>query len=217
MKNLVNKFLSDSDKQKIIAAVRTAEEKTSGEIVPMIVSTSYEYPMADALGATAFALPSAIVLTYLLGQWLWLGAQNMWLFLGIFAVLFILFHCMVNRMPNLKRCFISRREMDEEVQEAAVVQFFEEGLYRTRDETGVLIFISVFERKVWVLADRGINAKVSQDSWDGMVRMIVQGIREGRPADAICHAVARAGEILHAHFPVPPDDTDELHNIITKD
>ena len=46
---------------------------------------------------------------------------------------------------------------DEEVQEAVLTAFFKEELYRTRDETGILIFISVFEHKVWVLADRGIT------------------------------------------------------------
>ena len=217
MKNLAKKFLSESDKQKISAAVQAAEKHTSGEIVPMVVSASYQYPMSDVLGATALALPSAIVLTYLSGQWLWLGAHNMWLFLGIFTALFIVFHRVVKQTPSLKRWFISSREIEDEVQEAAVVHFFEEGLYRTRDETGVLIFVSVFEQKVWVLADRGIDAKVPEDCWKGMVRIIVQGIREGRPADAICEAVTRIGEILREHFPVQPDDADELRNIITKD
>jgi putative membrane protein len=217
MKNLAKNFLSGDDRDKISAAVQAAEKRTSGEIVPMVVSASYHYPMADVIGAAAICLPLAIVLTHLIGSGLWIGGQNLWLFLGLFALLFPACYLLVGRTPALKRHFVSRREMDEEVQEAAVTRFYQEGLYRTRDETGVLIFISVFERRVWVLADRGINAKVEPGQWDGVVATIVAGIRQRRPADAICAAVQTVADILQAHFPVRPDDTDELRNIIVEE
>lgn len=213
----MDNFLSESDCQKVDAAVKAAEEKTSGEIVPMVIPAAYHYPMADVIGAAAFAIPLAIVLTHLLGRWLWIGDRNLWLFLGLAAVLFILFHILVGRIPSLKRCFISQREMEEEVQEAAVTRFFGRGLHRTRDETGVLILISVFERKVWVLADRGINDKVKEGQWEEVVAMITGGIRQNRPVEAICRAVEQVGEILAAHFPVKPDDTNELRNIIVEE
>jgi putative membrane protein len=216
MKDLAKNFLSENDRQKIDAAVKAAERQTSGEIVPMVISASYHYPMADVIGAATFAVPTAIVLTYLIGNWLWIGGQNMWLFLGLGAVCFMLFHIAIRHIPALKRWFISQNEMEEEVQEAAVTRFFGEELYRTRDETGVLIFISVFEHKVWVLADRGINAKVEQGQWDAIVAMITDGIRQNRPTEAICEAVKKVGEILAAHFPLRPDDANELRNIIVE-
>jgi putative membrane protein len=217
MKNLAKNFLSESDRQKIDVAVKAAEGQTSGEIVPMVISAAYHYPMADVIGAAAFSIPLAIVLTHLLGHWLWIGDRSLWLFLGLAAVLFILFHALVGRIPALKRCFISQHEMNEEVQEAAVTRFFGQGLYRTRDETGVLILISVFERKVWMLADRGINAKVKEGQWEEIVAMITDGVRQNRPAEAICRAVEKVGEILAVHFPVKTDDTNELRNIIVEE
>ena len=87
-------------------------------------------------------------------------------------------------------------------------------MYRTRDETGILIFVSVFEHRVWVLADRGINAKVDPGQWDSIVAHIVSGIKDGRQADAICEAVKEVGGILARHFPVKADDVDELDNLI---
>lgn len=217
MKDLAKRFLSDDGRSQIEAAVKEAEEKTSGEIVPMVVSASYHYPMADVIGALAFALPLAILLTYLAGVGLWIGGQNLWLFLGIFAVLFAAFHTLVKHWPGLKRLFIAGREMDEEVEEAAVTAFYREGLYRTRDETGVLIFISVFERRVWVLADRGIDARVKDGQWDESVQMIIEGIKEQRQGQAICQAVAVIGEILAETFPIKPDDTNELRNLVVKE
>jgi putative membrane protein len=138
----------------------------------------------------------------------------MWLFLGFLTVFFILFHEVIKRTPWLKRFFISQREIDDEVEEAAVTQFFDQGLYRTRDETGVLVLISVFERRVWILADRGINAKVDAGQWDDIVKIITDGIRQKRPAHAICTAVEKIGQLLKTHFPIKPDDTDEFKNLI---
>lgn len=214
MKDLAKKFLSDDECTRVDRAVKAAEALTAGEIVVMIVSASYKYPMANVIGAAAFALPLALLLTPLAGGWLWIGGQNMWLFLGFLAVFFILFHEIIRRTPWLKRFFISRREIDDEVQEAAITNFFDHKLYRTRDENGVLVLISVFERRVWVLADQGINAKVPEGQWDDIVKMITDGIKQKRPADAICKAVGKIGELLKTHFPIKPDDTDELENLI---
>ena len=131
-------------------------------------------------------------------------------------MLFVAGLTIVRHFLSLKRLFISNREIEEEVQEAAVTSFFKKGIHRTREETGVLIFISLFEHRVWVLADRGINRKVAQDQWDGIVASIVEGIRQKRAGDAICKAVADVGSLLAAHFPIREDDRDELANLIVE-
>lgn len=217
MKDLAQQFLTEAERKRIEACVRQAETETSGEIVTMVVSSSYHYPLANLSGAAIFALPLSLLLTPLIGGRLWLGTQNLWIFLACFMVLFVLFHALVKRTCRLKRIFISDKEMDEEVQEAAVISFFREGLYKTRNETGVLIFISVFEHKVWVLADRGINAKLSDTVWQEVVDLIVAGIKKKNPADAICQAIAKVGALLKTHFPIQPDDTDELKGLIIGD
>ena len=217
MKDLARQFLSDEERSKIEASVKDVEKNTSGELVPMVVSASYHYPMADVIGAVVFALPLSLLLTYLVGIEFWIGGQNLWLFLGLFAVLFVAFHFLVKQWPGLKRIFISGREIDEEVEEAAFTAFYREGLHRTRDETGVLVFISVFEHRVWILADRGINARVTEGQWQEPVRMIVDGIKQHRQADAICEAISWIGDILSEHFPVRPDDSNELRNLIVEE
>lgn len=214
MKDLAKDFLANDERTRVKKAVKEAEKLTSGEIVVMIISASYQYPMANVIGAAAFALTLALIFTPLVGAWLWIGSQNMWLFLGFLTVLFILFYEFIRRNHWLKRFFISGKEIDDEVEEAAITNFFDQGLYRTRDETGVLVLISVLERRVWILADRGINAKVPEGQWDDIVKMITDGIRQKRSADAICAAVEKIGELLKTHFPIKPDDIDELKNLI---
>ena len=214
MKNQAETFLSETDQKRIESVVAATEKRTAGEIACMIVSASYHYAMADILGATAFALPLALLTTHFLGGWLWIGTQNMWLFLGLFALLFALLRWIIARCPALKRLFVSRREIDEEVEEAAVNAFFKKGLYRTRDANGVLLFISVFEHKVWLLADTGIHEKIAQEEWNQLVGRITRGIRSGQGADAICKAIQEIGDLLQAHFPIKPGDTNELDNLI---
>jgi putative membrane protein len=217
MRDLIEGFISKADQDKIETCVREAESHTSGEIVVMVVLGSYHYPMAELLGATAFSLPLAIALTPELGGLFRTGPWNLWVFLAVLIPLFLVFHQVVKHAPRLKRWFISGKEMEEEVREAAHIQFFRKGLYRTAEETGVLIYVSVFERRVWVLGDRGINAVIPEAQWNGVVATILQAIREGRPAEGICRAVGEVASILKAKFPIKRGDQNELENLIVEE
>lgn len=217
MKNLAEQFLSSTDRQQIEQAVAAVEKQTSGEVVCMVVSSSYHYPTASIIATTVITLPLALISAHFLGGWMWIGTQNMWLFMGVFAILFALLFWLLKLFPSLQRLFVSQREMDEEVEEAAISAFFKNGLYRTRDANGVLLFFSVFEHKVWLLADKGIHEKVSPGEWDQLIDRVTQGIVKGRHVDAICRAVGDIGDLLTAHFPVKADDTNELKNLIVGD
>lgn len=214
MKDLVKKFLSDAERAKIVASVNRAEKQSIGEIVPMIVSSSGGYPLSGVIGGLALSVPLALLGAYFAAPLARFTMSDMWVFLGIETLLFALGYLLVNNVPWLKRLFTPEGEMAEQVRTAAIAGFYLNGLYRTKHETGVLIYISIFERTVWVLGDRGINEKVGREMWSGLVDMITDGIKNRRQAEAICGAVDRAGEILRKHFPITPDDTDELPNLI---
>jgi putative membrane protein len=217
MKHMMNRFISKVDQEKIEACVREAESRTRGEIVLMVVPRSYHYPLADVLGATAVSFPVAIALTPALGGLFWVGPSNLWVFLAVLIPLFLAFHEAIKRVHILKRCFIPGKEMEEEVREAAHIQFFRKGLYRTREETGVLIYISLFERRVSVLGDRGISTVIPETHWNGVVSTIVQAIKDRRPAEGICRAVSEMSRILEEKFPVRRGDQNELGNLIVED
>jgi putative membrane protein len=217
MKKLVERFLPEAERQKIESCIRLAESRTRGEIMVLVEGSSGHYPVADLHAAAVFALPAAIALTPLLGGRFWAGPSNLWVFLGLLIPLFLVFQTAARHLLPLKRLFLSAREMEAQVKEAAEIQFYQKGIYRTREETGVLIYVSVFERKVWVLSDRGINARIPEGYWKGVVDMIVEGIRAGRPAESICRAVAQVSDVLAEKFPARADDTDELKNLIVED
>lgn len=203
-------LFSDEEKKRIEAAVQEAESRTSGEIVPLVVDESYHYPRAESVGAGGFALGLGV-----LAAW-GFGHSSVWIFLPVFLLAYLPLRLLIRFLPGLKRRFIHPAEINAEIEEKALLAFFDHGLYRTRDATGVLILISLFERRVRILADTGISAVVPQQEWDGIVAELTAGIRAGRICEALCSAVGRCGDLLQERFPRKADDTDELPNLITE-
>ncbi|HWR00997.1 MAG TPA: TPM domain-containing protein [Chlorobaculum sp.] len=204
MKDNVQKFLTAAGRLAVENSVKGAEAGTSGEIVVMAVSTSSSYPAASLVASGSISLVLAIIASLLLSQ------DTMWHFLMIFAPLFIAIHEIVKRVSFLKRPFTSRRDMAEEVDEAAIKAFYLRKVHETRDRTGILIYISLFEHSVRVFADSGIDSKVGTQLWKEIVDVITDGITRGSQAEAICTAVDRCGVLLQHHFPRKPDDLNEL-------
>jgi len=208
MNDPVNSFLTEQDKQFIEERIREAEKTTSGEIVVKVVASSDAYPAAGLLGSSMFSLALAIA------AMLVAGSRDMWMFLMFFGVLFILLNELFRRVSVLKRPFVSAADMHEEVEQAAAAAFYRRGIHDTVDRTGILIYISVFEHRVRVIADKGISAKVEPHLWLEIVDTIISGIRSRRQGPAIADAVERCGRILAEYFPVMPGDRNELGDTI---
>ncbi|NLV24876.1 MAG: hypothetical protein GXY54_08870 [Deltaproteobacteria bacterium] len=203
-------FFTAEEKERIEAVVREMEERTSGEIVPMVVDQSYDYPRAEIIGAGLFSFSSAALLTWGFGK------ESMWALIVLFFAFYFPFKILIRNLPALKRCLISPAEMNEEVEEKAKVSFLEHGLHHTRDENGILILLSLFEHRVFVLADRGISRAVPGETWRGVVDLVVDGIRRGRGCDALCEAIRKCGAVLETQLPSRENDIDELPNLITE-
>ncbi len=197
-------FFSEHDKDTIAEAVRVAESKTSGEIAVMVVDRSGDYPEGRVLaGLVIGGLLSLAVADLLL-------AASLWYFVGLAIALIPLCIWLIEYLPPLKRLFTSKNRLTEGVNEKALAAFYERGLYKTRDETGVLFFISLFERKVRVLADRGIYKKITPESLQEHAHSVARGIKSGAACQALCREIERVTEVLAEHFPVKTDDTNEL-------
>ena len=174
----------------------------------MVVDASYDYPRAEMIGAGTLALALG-----LLASWSF-GGESIWWFLPVFVVSYFIFQKVISTWPGLKRRLIHPQELTAEVREKALVSFVEQGLHETRDKTGILILISLFEHRVQVLADSGINARVPEQTWDEIVALITGGLKSGQAGTATCRAIERCAEHLEEHFPRRDDDRDELPNLI---
>ncbi|NMB80435.1 MAG: TPM domain-containing protein [Ignavibacteria bacterium] len=108
-------------------------------------------------------------------------------------------------------------EFKKDIKNIAEKEFRKLGMANTRDKTGILLFLLLGERKFYILADEGINNKVSKDTWDKVRDEIQINFREGKFASGIIQGIERVGNILSEHFPIRKDDTNELSNKVILD
>lgn len=204
-------LFSEADLRRIEAAVREAETKSRGEIVTAAVPASGRYAGAVWTGACLGSLTAllGLVLVHWLGE-LWGVGSPLWALLAAGGGA-VLGHLVVGGSDALKRFLTSDEVMARQVDLAARAAFVDHEVFATRDRSGVLIFISLLEHRVEVLADSGIEARVEPGEWEGIVAGIVRGIREGRAADALVEAIGHCGEILDRRgLERRPQDVDEL-------
>ncbi len=197
-------YFDTQEKERIAAAVREVEKKTSGEVAVMVVDASDSYPEGQLLaGGVLGGLLALGISDFFL-------AADLWLFVALALGLTALCGWLSAYLPAVHRLFIPAARLEQQVAEQALIDFYQKGLYKTRDSTGVLFFISLFERRVQVLADKGIYEKISQSTLQEHADRVAQGIKNGQAAAALCREINRVGVILAQHFPVRPDDTNEL-------
>ena len=206
-----NRLFSPADLRRIEEAVHEAEKRTSGEIVPYVVERADGYADSIWRGSTLGAL-FAVLGTAAAVQTTEVWGVPLPLWIAAPAVLgAAIGHLACRFIPPLKRLLVARSVLDERVHERAAQAFLSEQVFATRDRTGVLIFLALFERRVVVMGDKGIAAKVRQDEWDGLVAGIVRGMREGKAGGALVAAIAECGALLERHgVAIRSDDADEL-------
>lgn len=203
-------FFTEQEKERIRQAVVDAESKSAGEIVPMIVTSAARYTEIELLGLIAGLFAGMVI------EWFWSDPWGSPYF-QLWPVFGALIGFLLGRIPDLKRLLAPSRRITEAVHTLGLASFTEQGLHYTKDHTGILILVSLLEHRVEVLADRGINQKVAQGTWDEIVHIITAGIKSGQACDAFCNAIGRCGDILATHFPRQADDKDELPNrLVTK-
>ena len=196
-------LLSEEDHKIIEAAIKKAESTTSGEIVFTAAEASANYHHATLQGAIiGMAIVAAV---FLMLPIVHTTTSLLWTEVISFAV----FYALLPRLP-WRRWIISKQEMDARVQEAAFMQFYASGLYRTRESNGVEIYLSLLEREVVVIGDRGIHQKMGGQHWQDVRDLIILGIRRGDARGGICAAIESCGKALAAYFPPRADDVNEL-------
>lgn len=208
-------LFSESDRQRIEDAVSAAEGRTSGEIVPVVVAQSGSYPSALWKAAMLGVIPGLLV-----HEWLVLGpsdwGMSMWAVQIMPLTMIVgalLFAVAAQFIPAFQRLLIPSSRLIESVHARAQQAFLENEVFRTRERTGILILVSLFEHRVEVLGDSGINEKVDPDDWADVVTDIIGGIKSGDPTSGMVSAIERCGHLLEkAGVERRDDDEDELPN-----
>ena len=105
--------------------------------------------------------------------------------------------------------------IEDEVLDHATFIFEELGMHRTKDRNGVLIYVSVADRKAAVIGDKGINERVPSNFWNDVLGVLQLHFAASKQADGLCEAVFLVGEKLKAFHPHQRDDRNELSNDVS--
>lgn len=206
---------TEEEQKRISEAVKRAESKTSGEIVPYWVSSADGYEAAFFKSALMFAiLPTAYFAIGSL-QWnfdslvtplettLWIAGFSL---VGL-ALAFL--------APLWRRLLAGKEAIANQVAKRAAQAFVAEEVFDTRDRTGVLIFVADFERTVLVVGDSGVNAKAEPNEWNDIAERFAREYKSGARADAVVNAIERCGNILErAGVERRADDKNELDDAL---
>ena len=208
----LDELFSPEDLEAIRAATARAEGQTGGEVVAYAVARCDSYSGARwrgaALGA-ALAAVTAAAAYRALDSWGVPGVAELWILLPTLAGLGL--GWALAAIPALERRLVPTEILNLRVQRRAAQAFLEEEVFNTRERTGVLLVLALFEHRVVVLGDEGIDAKVGPGQWQSITDGIADGIRQGRPAAALVEAIGACGELLRERgVELRDDDEDEL-------
>jgi putative membrane protein len=205
---MATRSISAEDHDRIAEAIRAAELKTDGEIYCVVAHSSDGYFFPAAFTATIGLFVASLAVAYGLEAW-WLTIRLPHFVLAQLLALASAF-VLLWLWPGLRIHFVPRRLRYQAAHANAVKQFLARNVHRTQARTGVLVFVSIAERYAEVVADEGINAKVGQHVWDGVVRDLIKHAGDDRLADGFIKAIGTVGAVLAEHFPVTAGDANEL-------
>ena len=214
--------LSDADHDKVSAAIAAAEAKSNGEIVAVATPISDAYhdvalhwaliPLFAVLAWAAWR-PTALIWWYdfLFGGWSPDPTQSQLLtLLMFFAALKFTIALLILKWMPLRLLLTPPATKHRRVRRRAIAIFQAAAAGRTAGKTGILIYLSLAERRAEIVADEAIHKLTDEHTWGEAMHALIADVREGRPGDGIVAAIERVGTVLAEHFPRSADDNNEI-------
>ena len=213
---------TDADRKKVSAAIAAAEANSNGEIVAVATPLSDPYhdvalhwalvPLFAVLAWAAWR-PTALVWWYdfLFGGWQpdpTLG--QLFTLLMVFAALKFTVALLILKWMPLRLALTPGATKHRRVRRRAVTVFRAAAEKRTAGRTGILIYLSMGERRAEIVADEAILKVTDDHTWGEAMAALLEHVREGRPGEGICAAIERVGGVLAEHFPRSEGDINEI-------
>ncbi len=218
----IETFFNSEEKELIKQTISKAESHTSAEIVPVVTESSGRYDRAEDLAGCTIAL-AALSLVWFGFQGVsfdgdWQNTSTPELAVGLGSTILTLIAAFVagvflaNRFWGLRRLFCRRSEMEACLKERAIQAFQMHRVGSTQQATGVLIFISAFERMVYVMGDSSISKQFSNADFEEVKDAIIDGFKDRKYGKGLAEGIQLCGQKLKGYFPRDEDDKDELSN-----
>ena len=214
--------LPEADHEKVSVAIAAAEMKSSGEILGVVTPISDAYhdvalhwalvPLFAVLAWAAWR-PTALAWWYnfLFGGWhADPTLSELLTLLMVLAALKFTVALLILRWMPLRLALTPRATKHRRVRRRGIGIFEAAAAGRTTGKTGVLIYLSLAERRAEIIADEAILKVTDEHTWGEAMTALIEHVRDGRPGDGIVAAVERVGVVLSEHFPRSADDRNEI-------
>ena len=213
--------LSADDHAGVSAAIAAAEVKSDGEIIAIAADQSDAY---HDVGLHYAVLVLFLVLAFFA---IWPHQLELWwtrlmgwtsepsmrqlltLLLG-FALLKFLVVLFILKWRPLRMLLTPASTKTRRVRRRAVMLFKTGAERRTIGRTGILIYLSMAERRAEIVGDEAITAVTTPETWGEAMAALLKDVKDGRPGDGIVAAVGLIGDVLATHFPKTSEDSNEI-------
>ncbi len=189
-------MLTSEERERVRAAVTEAEKGLAAEIVPCVFAQSSPYPetvWAGAAGAVGLACGTLLLID--LRSPVWLPLSTLMLIVPIAGIGGALLGRWVG---PVKRFLIGAHRMEDATQRRAKEVFYDRGIAGTKARDGVLIFASLLERRVVILADESVCSKMDPNAWKPAINAMAAAAASGRIADGLVAAIEKTSQALRA-------------------
>jgi len=214
----MKQLLSDEERNRLDQLITETEKRTGTQIVLAVVKRSDSYA---EIPWKAFALTASVagmavfVISLLLNYWI----SQTDVLIAITATIFTgaLFALITVFVPAVARIFLSGHRAEEEVQQYARSLFLEKELFATRERMGILLFVSLFERKVVLIPDKGINKRLTQEDMQRIIVPVISYLRSNELCKAFNEGLAQLSITLEAGELTEKYENELPNNIIEEE
>jgi putative membrane protein len=210
---VARKFLDAAARAAFMRAVEAIEQVSAVEVVVAVRRRSAAYLHANVAVGAAIAIAGLAAMLY---------SDHVFALISILIDPFVVgaaAGAVVELLPAVKRLLSPRGLRQREVLRAARATFVERGVHRTRDRSGLLVYISWLEREVAVVLDSGADAGIERalpaEIHADAVRSLTAAIPGG--GAAVARQLERFAPALAAAMPRREDDVNELPDAIDSD
>jgi putative membrane protein len=193
----------DSAREALTDCVRKIETTTDAELVLVVRARSGSYRHADYLCGALLAFAALLFLLFSP-----FAFHQFWVAVDV-ALLFLLGAFVTSRSNVLRRLLTSKKFRREAVRTAAGSMFYEAGIANTSAEMGLLIYLSILERRLELIADRGVLKGVNALEWNQILFELHEAGGKPEP-ETLLVGLEKLGSLLGRHLPATGENLNEL-------
>lgn len=193
----------DAARETLTKCVREIEQSTDAEIVLIVRARSGVYRQADYLFAALLAFPGLLFLLFSPFEF-----HQYWVAIDV-ALLFVLGVFVSSRSNAIRRLLTTQKSRAAAARTGAAAMFYEAGIANTNAEMGLLIYLSIFERRLELIADRGVLQSVPALEWNQILFELHEDGRNPEP-ETLRAGLEKLGALLARHLPATGENPNEL-------